>query len=61
VVRWATQNGKRPLDEFMELMTYDQSREYAKRVVGIYARYRYLYKGEVYELPPTIDASFVKP
>jgi soluble lytic murein transglycosylase len=61
VVRWATQNGKRPLDEFMELMTYDQSREYAKRVVGIYARYRYLYKGEVYELPPVIDASFVPP
>jgi hypothetical protein len=29
--------------------------------VGIYARYKYLYKGEVYELPPVIDASFVPP
>jgi soluble lytic murein transglycosylase len=60
VVRWANQNGKRPLDEFMELMTFDQTREYAKRVVGIYARYRYLYKGEVYTLPPVIDATFTK-
>jgi soluble lytic murein transglycosylase len=60
VVRWANQNGKRPLDEFMELITYDQTREYAKRVVGIYARYLYLYKSEVYTLPPVIDATFVK-
>jgi soluble lytic murein transglycosylase len=60
VLRWSTQNGKRPLDEFMELMTFDQSREYAKRVVGIYARYRFLYTGELYKLPATIDASFLQ-
>ncbi|HXU82399.1 MAG TPA: transglycosylase SLT domain-containing protein [Polyangia bacterium] len=60
VVRWANQNGKRPLDEFMELITYDQTREYAKRVVGIYAHYLYLYKGQLYTMPPVIDASFVK-
>jgi soluble lytic murein transglycosylase len=60
VVRWATQYGKRPLDEFVELVTYDQTREYLKRVVGIYARYRYLYSGDIYELPPVIDATFVK-
>jgi soluble lytic murein transglycosylase len=59
VVRWAKQNGQRSLDEFMELMTYDQTREYAKRVVGIYAHYLYLYGGRLYELPPVIDATFV--
>jgi soluble lytic murein transglycosylase len=60
VLRWSAQNGKRPLDEFMELMTYDQSREYAKRVVGIYAHYRFLYAGDIYQLPPVIDTAFPK-
>jgi soluble lytic murein transglycosylase len=41
--RWCDQWKDRPLDEFVELITYDQAREYIKRVLGIYARYRYIY------------------
>jgi soluble lytic murein transglycosylase len=41
--RWCDQWGGRPLDEFIELITYDQAREYIKRVLAIYAEYRYLY------------------
>jgi len=43
MMRWCDQWGNRPLDEFVELITYDQAREYIKRVLGIYARYRHLY------------------
>jgi soluble lytic murein transglycosylase len=51
VKRWLEQNGRRSLDEFLELVGYKESREYMKRVSAIYARYVYLYTGKVYELP----------
>jgi soluble lytic murein transglycosylase-like protein len=59
-MRWIDQNGKRPFDEFVELITYDQTREYLKRVVGIFARYRFLYAGEVYQVPKAIDTAYLK-
>jgi TolA-binding protein len=49
VMRWCDQNGKRPLDEFIELVTYDQTRKYMKLVLEIYARYHLLYKGAPFE------------
>ena len=49
MMRWCDRNGKRPLDEFVELVTYVQSREYMKRVLGILARYHYLYDGKPWE------------
>jgi hypothetical protein len=29
-------------------------------VVGIYAHYKYLYTGEIYQLPPVIDPAVLK-
>lgn len=55
MVRWCQQHGGRPLEEFMELVTYRETREYMKRVIGIYARYLYLYDKKVYELPARIE------
>jgi soluble lytic murein transglycosylase len=56
--RWCDQHGKHPMDEFVELIAFTQTREYVKRVVGIYARYRYLYGPTPYEIPLTVDAKF---
>jgi soluble lytic murein transglycosylase len=55
MMRWCDQHGKRPLDEFVELVTYEQSREYIKRVVGIQSRYHYLYRGKPLELALPIE------
>jgi hypothetical protein len=43
------------MDELVELVAYNQTREYMKKVTENYARYRYLYKGEVYEQPLVVD------
>jgi soluble lytic murein transglycosylase len=59
MMRWCDQWRGRPLDEFVELVTYDQAREYIKRVLGIYARYRYLY-GQPLELPLAVNAQYLK-
>ena len=59
MMRWCDQWGGRPLDEFVELITYDQAREYIKRVLGIYARYRQLY-GQPLELSLTVNAQYLK-
>jgi len=59
MMRWCDQWGGRPLDEFVELITYDQAREYIKRVLAIYARYRHIY-GKPLELPLTVDARYLK-
>ncbi len=58
VMRWCDGNGRRPTDEFVELVTYDQTREYAKRVAGIYAHYHYLYEGKPFDLPLTVDCRY---
>jgi soluble lytic murein transglycosylase len=59
MIRWCDQWGTRPLDEFVELVTYDQAREYIKRVLGIYARYRYLY-GEPFQLSLAVNPRYQK-
>jgi len=56
VVRWLAREGKRPVDEWVELAAYTQTREYMKRVTENYARYVYLYEGTVYEQPLALDA-----
>jgi soluble lytic murein transglycosylase len=53
--RWCDLNGKRPFDEFVELVTYEQTREYIKRVSSIYAHYRYLYDGKPWVPPMALD------
>jgi soluble lytic murein transglycosylase len=59
MMRWCDQWGGRPLDEFVELITYDQAREYIKRVLGIYARYRHLY-AQPLELPIVVNTRYAK-
>jgi soluble lytic murein transglycosylase len=56
--RWCDQHGRHPMDEFVELIAFAQTREYVKRVVGIYAHYRYLYGPTPYEIPLTVDAHY---
>ena len=58
-MRWLTKNGHRPIDEFVELVSYRQSRKYMKRTTETYARYLFLYDGEVYEQPLTVNADFL--
>ena len=49
MMHWCDKSGARPLDEFVELVGNDQSREYIRRVLGILARYHYLYEGKPWE------------
>ena len=59
MTRWCEQWHGRPLDEFVELITYDQAREYIKRVLGIYARYQHLY-AQPLELSLTVNTQYEK-
>jgi soluble lytic murein transglycosylase len=59
MMRWCDQWSNRPLDEFVELITYDQAREYIKRVLGIYARYRHLY-AQPLELTLAVNTQYAK-
>ncbi len=59
VMRWLDKNGERPIDEFIELVSYNQTRGYMKKVPEIYARYLYLYEGTIYEQPLAIDADYL--
>jgi soluble lytic murein transglycosylase len=59
MMRWCDQWGSRPLDEFVELVTYDQAREYIKRVLAVYAHYRLLY-GEPFELSLAVNPHYLK-
>lgn len=58
MVKWCDQHGRYPMDEFVELIAFTQTREYAKRVVGIYTRYRYLYGPKPYALPLVVDPRY---
>lgn len=60
MARWCDQHGKRQMDELVELIAFTQTREYAKRVTSIYARYRTLYGPSPYELPLTVDPRYTK-
>ena len=59
VMRWLKDYGERPIDEFVELLSYRQTRKYMKRTTETYARYKYLYKGEVYEQTLELDSEFI--
>jgi soluble lytic murein transglycosylase len=59
VMRWLRRNGDRPIDEFVELVSYRQSRNYMKRTTETYARYQYLYDAKIYEQPLTVNADFI--
>lgn len=58
-MRWIDEHGDRPMDEFMELVSYRQTREYGKKVTETYARYLYLYEGTIYDQPLTVDKAYV--
>ncbi len=53
--RWCAQHGSHPTDEFVELIAFAQTREYVKRVVSLYAKYRFLYGPTPYEAPLVLD------
>jgi soluble lytic murein transglycosylase len=48
MMKWLAKNGEHPLDEFIELCPYTQTREYMKKALDIYSRYVYLYEKEDY-------------
>ncbi|MBI2894586.1 MAG: lytic transglycosylase domain-containing protein [Deltaproteobacteria bacterium] len=55
---WLARFGDRATDEFVERIPFDQTRNYVRRVLGSYARYRYLYGGTgdwPIEVPMTLD------
>jgi len=59
MMRWLGQHGQRPLDEFIELCPYTQTREYMKKALEIYARYLWLYAGKDYLPDEHIDAAWL--
>jgi soluble lytic murein transglycosylase len=59
VMRWMKKNGEQPTDVFVELVSYSQTRGYMRKVTETYARYVYLYTGEVYKQPLTVDPAFL--
>lgn len=60
VMKWLDKFGDRPMDEFVELVAYTQTREYMKKVADIYARYLYLYEGEDHQQPLKVDREYLK-
>ena len=59
MMKWIAQHGKRPMDEFVELCAYTQTREYMKLVTDNYAHYLFLYGGKVYQVPLTVDRTIL--
>ncbi len=53
--RWCAQHAGHPTDEFVELIAFAQTREYAKRVTSLYAKYRFLYGPTPFEIPLTLE------
>lgn len=59
IMRWLDAFGDHPIDEFVELCSYEQTREYMKKVTENYARYVYLYSGAPYRQPLTVDRAYL--
>lgn len=59
MLRWLMRNGDRPLDEFIELCPYTQTREYMKKLLDIYAHYVYLWDGQEYLPSLQIDKNYL--
>jgi soluble lytic murein transglycosylase len=55
MAKWCEQHANHPTDEFVELIAFAQTREYAKRVTALYAHYRYLYGPSAYDLPLALN------
>jgi soluble lytic murein transglycosylase len=60
MMRWVKEHGKHPLDEFIELCAYTQTREYMKKALDIHARYLYLYEKQDLLPPKAVDARFLE-
>ena len=55
VAKWRKRFAGLSADEFVESIPYEQTRNYTKRVVQSWGRYRYLYgDGEVIQLPQRV-------
>lgn len=59
MMKWVKLHGTRPLDEFIELTPYTQTREYMKKVLDIYSRYLWLYEKQDYLPDNKVDADYV--
>jgi soluble lytic murein transglycosylase len=59
MMRWIEKHGQRPMDEFVELCAYTQTREYMKLVTDNYAHYLYLYGGKVYRQSLVVDPKWL--
>ncbi|MET0341236.1 MAG: transglycosylase SLT domain-containing protein, partial [Polyangiales bacterium] len=51
VARWLRERGAQPLDEFVENIPYDETRQYTRRVVQSYGVYHWLATAEMLPLP----------
>ena len=60
VMRWLDKNGDRPMDEFVELVSFKQARNYMRRTTETYARYLNLYENKVYIQPLTVSKDYLK-
>lgn len=60
MMKWVKMHGDHPLDEFIELTPYVQTREYMKKVLDIYSRYLYLYEKQDYIPDTKVDLSFLE-
>ena len=60
MMKWIKLHGGRPLDEFIELTPYTQTREYMKKVLDIYSRYLWLYEKQDYLPDSKVDADFIE-
>ena len=59
MIRWLGRSGDRPLDEFIELCPYTQTREYMKKLLDIYAHYVYLWDKEEYLPALRVDKDYL--
>lgn len=60
MIRWLGRSGDRPLDEFIELCPYTQTREYMKKLLDIYAHYVYLWDKEEYLPSLRVDKDYLQ-
>jgi len=57
VRRWLRELGPSELDLFVERIPFDETRNYVRRVVSHFARYRYLYERERVTLPERVGSA----
>jgi soluble lytic murein transglycosylase len=60
MIRWLKKNGDRSLDEFIELCPYNQTREYMKKLLDIYAHYVYLWDKQEYLPDLKVDKDYLQ-